>query len=171
MLLMLHMRHSFNCSLSYHDVYLVDCHVYLQPLEPPPLFGALPPPLPFLLGAPTPPAPGSFGSLISLLPGLAFKELSLPPASLSAVASASSGLVFLGLNAASELAAASSDPDFEYSVDVGLSESLSCESFAANRAGVMLMKRGVRAEGRAVRVRRWRVRAGWKRNIFLVVKW
>jgi len=98
---------------------------------------------------------------MSLLPGLAFSELSLPPASLSAVASASSGLVFLGLKAASELAAASSEPDFEYSVEVGFSESLSCESLAANRAGDVLRKRGVRVEGRAVRVRRWRARAGW----------
>jgi hypothetical protein len=101
------------------------------------------------------------------LPGLAFNALSLPPCSLSAVASASSGLVLLGLKAASELATASSDPDFEYSVERGTSESLSCASFWAKRVGVVLIKRGVKVEGRAAGVRRWRARRGWMRNIFV----
>jgi hypothetical protein len=137
-----------------------------QPLDFPPAFGALPPPLCFFSGAPPwPPTPGLFGSLIPGLLGLAFNALSLPPCSPSAVASASSGLVLFGLKAASDCAAASSDPDFEYSVDRGTSESLSCASFCAKRVGVMLRKRGVEVEGRVERARRCSVRVGWKRNI------
>jgi hypothetical protein len=141
-----------------------------QPLEFPPAFGALPPPLCFLAGAPPlPPTPGLFGSLISGLLGLAFNELSLPPCSPSAVASASSGLVLLGLKAASDFAASSSDPDFEYSVDRGTSESLSCASFCAKRVGVVLRKRGAEAVGCVERARRCSVRVGWKRNIIVVL--
>lgn len=106
-------------------------------------FGALPPPLLFLLGAPPcPPTPGLLGSLMSLLPGLTFMLFCGPPASLSAAASSSSGLVFEGSKAASECAAPSSEPDLAYSVDRGLSESLSCASFCANRAGVVETNRG-----------------------------
>jgi hypothetical protein len=51
----------------------------------------------------------------------------------------------------------SSDPDLEYSVDRGTSESLSCASFWARNGRVVLRKRGVRVDGRA---RRWKVRVG-----------
>lgn len=128
-----------------------------------PFFGALPPPLDFLSGAPLPPAFGSLGLLTSSFPGLTLSELSFPPASLSAVASADSGLVLSGLNAASELAASWSEPDLEYSFDRGLRESLSCVSFDASLIGVVERKRGVTtAEGRANAARR-RTRDGWKR--------
>jgi hypothetical protein len=163
---MLRVRQNFPRSCSRH------IHVGpTQPLPLPPDFGALPPPLCFLSGAPPlPPAPGLLGSLMSLLPGLAFSELSFPPCSRSAVASASSGLVLLGLKAASELAAASSDPDFEYSVDRGFSESLSCASFCARRRGVVLRKRGERVDGQVERPRRWRARVvGWYRNMLAIL--
>jgi hypothetical protein len=127
--------------------------------------GALPPPLLFLSGAPPfPPTSGLFGSLTFLLPGLAFRLFCGPPASFSAVASASSGLVCLGSKAASECAAPSSEPDLEYSVDRGFSESLSCASFWAKRAGVVLTKRGRAMAGRA-KDARCTARAGWMRNI------
>ena len=108
-------------------------------------FGALPPPLPFFSGAPPcPPTSGLFGSLISLLPGLTFRLFFFPPASCSADASASSGDVFEESKAALVCAAPSSEPDLAYSVDRGLSESLSCASFCANRVGVVETKRELR---------------------------
>lgn len=127
--------------------------------------GALPPPLLFFSGAPPfPPTSRLLGSLTSLLPGLTFKLFCGPPASRSAVASASSGLVLLGSKAASECAAPSSDPDLAYSVDRGFSESLSCASFWARHAGVVLTKRGRTMAGRAKEAR-CTARAGWMRNM------
>lgn len=134
-------------------------------------FGALPPPLLFLLGAPPcPPTPGLLGLLTSLLPGLTFILFCGPPASLSAVASSSSGLVFEGSKAASECAAPSSEPDLAYSVDRGLSESLSCASFCANRTGVVETKRGRMTWARAMAAR-WTARVGWMRNMVKMGLW
>jgi hypothetical protein len=104
-------------------------------------FGALPAPLLFFSGAPPGPTGSLLGSLISLFPGLTFKLFCFPPASRSASASSASGDVFEGSKAVSECAAPSSEPDFAYSVDRGFSESLSCASFCANRAGLVERKR------------------------------
>jgi len=133
-----------------------------------PFLGALPPPLGFFGGALLlPPAFGFFGWLISGFPGLTFSES--PPPSFSAVCFSVSGFVWLGLNAVLECAAASSDPDLLYSVDRGLSESLSWASFWASRVDVVLRKRGEKGG----RVRR-RTRVGWNRymvflGVYLVV--
>lgn len=141
-------------------------HVHLnvstsQPLLLPPLFGALPPPLVFVLFPDeAPPSSLSLGLLTSGFAGLAFNgspsALSLLP-SASAVFSADSGLVLLGLKAASEAAAESSEPDLEYSVERGFRESLSCESLLAKRGAVVLRKRGCERE-REARGARWRKR-------------
>ena len=132
-----------------------------QPLLLPPLFGALPPPLVFVLTpSDAPPSWLSLGLLTSGFAGLAFNgspsALWLLP-SASAVFSADSGLVLLGLKAASEAAAASSEPDLEYSVERGFRESLSCASLLARRGAVVLRKRGCERE-REARGARWRKR-------------
>jgi hypothetical protein len=98
------------------------------------------------------------------------KILTSPPLSLSAVACSSSGRVDEGSKAAfSVAAAASSEPDLEYSFGSGLRESLSWVSLRANLIGAC--EKGLPDTTRSARarvvVRRERRRVG--RSIFVVL--
>jgi hypothetical protein len=152
----LHPRLATFFFMTTHDSYFI-YRLYAQPLLFPPLFGALPPPLCFVLTPDdAPPSWAGLGLLTSGLPGLtsngSLSALSAFP-SAADVRSADSGLVLLGLKAASDAAAESSDPDLEYSFERGLRESLSLESFEANRGAVVQRKRGCDTAARGARCR------------------
>ena len=113
---------------------------------PSPLFCGLPPPLCFVLMPSSRPCSSLGLALLTCeLLGLTFSES--PPPSCEAVCCSVSGFVWFGSKAALELAASSSVPDCEYSVDLLSIESLPWLSLRGKEiVGVVVKQRWERAD-------------------------